>query len=135
MKQPLGESFRFFAEHQISAVGIFHIRMDMLCFGGKIEERTLVASKEIVQILIVSNVQQMPVIQTGSFQLFVVDFEAHGLHDVQTGACGGAGAADVTGVLRNLRFHQHNIQCGHSACPFLRFFSLYHRKSPWQDIF
>ena len=69
-----------------------------------------VAGKKFIQAAVQGDVQQVPVIQPGALQLFVFNGKAHGPHQVQPRARGGAGACNVAGVLRNLRLHQHDVQ-------------------------
>ena len=66
--------------------------------------------KKIVKIFVIGNVEQVPVVQTGAFELAVVDFKSQRFHQMQRSACGGAGTRDVAGVLRNLRLDQYDIQ-------------------------
>ena len=77
------------------------------------EEKQLVAAvplQKLAQALVVCNIQLMPVVQSGAFELAVVNGKAHGLHQVQGRTGAGAGAGDVPRVLRNLRFDQNNVK-------------------------
>lgn len=55
----------------------------------------------------------MPVIQARALELPVVDFKPHRPDQVKPGAGGRAGAGDISGVLRDFRFHQYNVECCH----------------------
>ena len=52
----------------------------------------------------------MPVIQSGTFELAVVDLKAQGADKVKHTAGDGAGAGNVAGVLRDLRADKHEMK-------------------------
>ena len=81
--------------------------MDGFC--GEKEKFAAVFCKKFVERVIIGDVEQMPVIETGALKLFVVDLKAHGAHKVQPCARGGAGARDVAGVLGDLRLDHNDI--------------------------
>ena len=98
------------AEHQIGAVRVLHIRIAAGGLGGEKEAGAAVFGGEILPVVVIGDVQQMPVIQPGPLELAVVHGEAHGADQVQPCAGGGAGAGDVAGVLGDLRFQKYNVQ-------------------------
>lgn len=63
----------------------------------------------------------MPVVESGSFELAVVNGEAHWLDYVQARAGRGAGARDVAGVLRYFRFNENYVQLHFLSSCFVRF--------------
>ena len=52
----------------------------------------------------------MPVIKAGTFELFVVNMKAHRFNKVEPCTGCGAGSGNVSGVLRNLRFNENNVE-------------------------
>ena len=87
--------------------------MNAGAFGGEEEKRAGVLSQKVVKVFIIGDVQKMPIIQARALQLAVVDAKTQRLHQVQARAGGGTGAGNVSGVLRDLRLHQYNVQCWH----------------------
>ena len=77
-----------------------------------------VLSKKRIQVLIVRNVHQMPVIQARTLHGPVGNIKAKGADQVQAAAGGSAGPGNIAGVLRDLRLHQHDIQHGVPSPPF-----------------
>lgn len=57
--------------------------------------------------------EQVPVVKTGSLQLFIVGREAERVDEVQGGPGRGTEARDVASVRRNLWFNQGEMEhCG-----------------------
>ena len=54
--------------------------------------------------------KMLPVIETGAFQLGVIDFEAEWIDQMQGGLGGQAQAANGPGVVGNFRFDQNNLE-------------------------
>ena len=110
IEQQFRQTDGFLAEDEVAVVGIGYIGIGVLCLCGKIVKLSArVLLKKIVERGILGDVEQIPVIQPGTFELFVVDLKAHRFDQVQTGAGSGAGAGDVAGILGNLRLHQYDI--------------------------
>jgi len=66
-KQVFGQALCFLAEHYKTIVGIFNIRICFICFGGKIIHfRIRIFCIEIVDIVIVKNIEIMPIIKPAS---------------------------------------------------------------------
>ena len=108
----LGYAAGLFAEDDLGSGGIGDLAVLLPCLGG--EEEILAAGgllEEVVDRVIVGDVDEVPVVETGAFQIAVGDLEAEGLHQMQTRACGGAGAGDIAGVLRDLRLKKNDVQC------------------------
>ena len=57
-----------------------------------------------------ADVEFVPVIHTGATQLGIVDFEAQRMDEVQHATRHGAHTAYVTGVRRNLRAEQDQVE-------------------------
>ena len=85
--------------------------MPRLC--GKIVEIAAVLPEKIGKTIVIGDVQKMPVIQARALELPVVDFKPHRPDQVKPGAGGRAGAGDISGVLRDFRFRQYNVECCH----------------------
>ena len=69
----------------------------------------------------------MPVVESGSFELAVVNGESHGLDYVQARAGRGAGARDVAGVLRYFGFNENY------GAPYILIANLYAMSPNWSD--
>ena len=68
---------------------------------------------EVREVFVVGDVQFMPVIQPRALQLAVVDGKAERFDEMKRRAGCGAGARDVAGVLRDLRFEQDDVDGFH----------------------
>ena len=68
---------------------------------------------EIIKIFIIGYVKQMPVIETCSFEIFIVYAEAHRLNNVQTCTRCSAGSCNISRILRDFGFNKNNIQFSH----------------------
>lgn len=101
------------AKHQITAVRIGDVGMHMPRLCRKIVEIAAVLPEKIGKTIVIGDVQKMPVIQARALELPVVDFKPHRPDQVKPGAGGRAGAGDISGVLRDFRFHQYNVECCH----------------------
>ena len=109
------EAFRqsggLLAEHDVHRQRIGNFRVSPGSFCCKIvHSRPRIADKEIVQIFVIGDVQQMPVVKTCTLELSVVDGKAHGLDDMKGRTGSRTGSGDVAGVRGNLRFVENNIQ-------------------------
>ena len=82
-QQLFRQASRLFAENQISAIRICQFRVYMGGFGRKIEKRARIAGKKIFKGIILSDIQQMPVIQPRPFELSIINGETHGTHQMQ----------------------------------------------------
>ena len=60
--------------------------------------------------VIIGNIQKMPVIQSGTFELFVIDRKSHRSNQMQPCPCAGTGSCNVSGVLWYLRLKQYNVE-------------------------
>ena len=69
--------------------------------------------KKIVKVIIVGNVEAMPVIKTCSLQLSVINLKAHGTYYVKSTAGRCAGTSDITCVLGYLGFVKDYIYLFH----------------------
>ena len=74
----------------------------------------------MIPIIIVGDIDLVPVIHPGAFKMFICDCKAHGANQVQPAPCGSTGPGNVSGILRNFRLHQHDIQ-RHQEFSIIRF--------------
>ena len=89
-----------------------------LCFGiapGGLGGQTphlahFVLREEVLQIFVVSDIYQIPVIQTGPLDGLFRDVKTQRADQMQVAPGSRTGACDVTAVLRNLRLHQNDIE-------------------------
>ena len=107
----LRQALCFLAEEEIALVVIGNLSIAAGRLGGKQPHlANLVFCKEIGQIFIDPDVQQMPVVQTRPFQLPIGNIKAQGLNQVEPAARSGAGSGDVPGILGDLRLHKDDVQ-------------------------
>lgn len=107
----LGDAARFFAENDVGAVGVAHLAVLVTRLGGK--EEVFAARglcEKVVDTVIIGDVDEIPVVEPGTFEVAIGDLEAEGSHKVEPCARSGTGARDVAGVLRDLRLEQHDVQ-------------------------
>ena len=114
----LRQALRFLSEEQIRAVGVIGL---VVAAGGLGREQAhagrLVLREEIRQILIHAHVDQMPVIESGTLHGLVRNVKAQRLYQMQDAARRSAGARDISGVGRNFRFYQYNMQHTKDSLP------------------
>ena len=72
--------------------------MDVLCLCGKLEEIAAVLAEKIGKTIVIGDVQKMPVVQTRTLELSVVNFEPHGPDQVQPRAGCSTSACNVAGL-------------------------------------
>ena len=99
------------AKNQVAVVRVALLGIDLSSLCGKKEERVIrMLFQKLLCILIIGDVQIVPVVQTGTLEFFVVDGKSHRSYQMQTRSGAGTGARNITGVLGNLRLKQHDIQ-------------------------
>lgn len=107
----LGDTACFFAENDVRAVGVAYVAVLAARLGGKEEVfAALGLCEKVVDAVIVGDVDEIPVVEPGTFEVAVGDLEAEGSHKVEPCARSGTGARDIAGVLRDLRLEQHDVQ-------------------------
>ena len=107
----LGDAARFLAEDDVRAVGVAYFAVLVTRLGGK--EEVFAARglcEKVVDAVIVGDVDEIPVVEPGTFEVAIGDLEAEGSHQMEPCASSGTGARDVAGVLRDLRLEQHDVQ-------------------------
>ncbi len=57
-----------------------------------------------------SDVQKVPVIQTGTFQIAILQRKAKRLYQMKDRSRYCTCSGNIAGILWNLRFHQYNVQ-------------------------
>ena len=90
---------------EVRLVRIGNFRIDAARLGG--EEPAAgagIAGGKILPVLIIGDVEIVPVIKTGPLELGVIDRKAHRFNQMEPGAGRGAGAGDIPRVLRNPGF-------------------------------
>ena len=120
------ETCGFFSEQDMTAVRIGNIRVFVQPFRrGKAHFDAAVLRQIVFKRIIMPDVQQIPVIQSGAFQFFVIDLETHRADQVQAAARNRAGACDIAGILRDFRFDKNDVQHSNSSfCGMHRRFRL-----------
>ena len=109
-KQRLRQTSILAAKYQISPVRVLYIGVALGRLGSKVVVGAVVAGKKVRKAIVIGNVQIMPVVQPGVFELFVVDGKTHGPHQMQTAGGAGTGARHVAGVLGDAGLYQNDIQ-------------------------
>ena len=111
LQKGFGQALRLLAEKQVAAIGKLRLGVAPGGLGGQAPHLThIVSGEEIVQAFVIEDLHQMPVVKTGTADRLFGDVEAQGPDQVQPGAGGGAGAGDISAVLRDLRLHEHHVQ-------------------------
>ena len=102
LEQFFGQALCFLAENEVAVVRIFNIRMSLLCFCRKIVEgSSCIFFKKFLGAVVKCNIEFVPVIKSGSFHLLVRDMKAHRTYKMKSCARCGAGASNISRVLRN----------------------------------
>ena len=71
------DPFCLFSEHQKYVVGVGYVGIYMPPLGGGVIKHAAgISGKKIICVFIISDVEQMPIIQSGALELTVVDLEA-----------------------------------------------------------
>lgn len=109
-EQPFRQAGCFLPEKQITVFRVAYVRMSFLGFCRKKEKISGSTAEKIGKTFIIGNVQKMPVIQPGSFQLSVIYCKAHRAHQMEPSPGGGAGSSYVPGVLGNFGLHQNDVE-------------------------
>ena len=107
----LAESFCFFAEKKPASVTEYCLIVRTGRFGrGQPEIGGIrMASKEIIQAVVNSQIQLIPIIQSCAFDGFFGNVESERADQMQCAARYGAGAGNIAGVGRDFRFNQNNV--------------------------
>lgn len=64
--------------------------------------------KKNVKVRVRIDIQQMPIIQPGTLEVFIFKGESQGFDKVQRTAQCGTGSGNAAGILRDLGFHQNH---------------------------
>lgn len=83
--------------------------MGVAAFSGEKEKITLIFLKKFLYILVVGNIEVLPVIKPRAFKLFIIYFKAHGAHKVEPCSRCGAGSRNVTRILRDLGLDHNDV--------------------------
>ena len=111
LPEPLGKPGGLFAEKQPASILKMGAGVVLGGFGGGQPQVGVgVFRKKVVQAVVHMQVHHGPVVQPRPFDRLFADVEAQGLNEMEAAPGGGAGAGDVAAVLRDLRFHQYNVQ-------------------------
>ena len=85
--------------------------MAFLALGCRKPHDGAVVPREILRKRSVTpDIQQMPVIESGAFQLCIVNLKTHRFHQMQAAPRHCAGSRDIAGILRDFRLDQYDIQ-------------------------
>ena len=110
----LGKTAGLFSEKEEYGSFIPNVGVTARSFRSEaIEIAAGIFVKEIFQIFIICNIELMPVVEPGAFELAVVNGKPHRFDDMQCGAGSGTGARDIAGVLRNFRLMQNDVDVFH----------------------
>ena len=103
-----GRAGGFLAEKEPASVPKLGLGVIPRCLGGgQPKVRNLVFVKEVLYAIIDAQVHHVPIIQPRPLHCPVADVKAQGADQMQAGAGGCRGACNVSGVLRDLGFHQN----------------------------
>ena len=105
-----GKPCGLFAEDEIDGLGIFDLGVVFCRLGGKeVKGIVFMLLHKIGKIFVIGNVEFIPIIKSCALELGFGGSEAHRLDQVQSRACGGAGARDIACVLGDLGFNEYNV--------------------------
>ena len=114
-EQILRQTGIFPPEKEITVIGIGNVGIDLVRFGGEIVKDPIrILFKEIREAVIITDVQQVPVIQSRPLEMLVIQRETIGPYQMQPCPCHRAGPGDIAGIGMNPGFYQHNIEFWHS---------------------
>ena len=83
---------------------------DLSVGGGVKEAGVRIQGLQLVQAVEIADVQGVPIVEAGPFQMLVVHGEAQGADEMEAGAGHRAGPGHVPRVLRDLRFHHDDVK-------------------------
>lgn len=89
---------------------VFYVAVSIYRFCGVVKKLSRIFIEKIRQALVIAYIQEMPVVETRVLKLFVVYWKAHGLDKVKPCSRNGAGAGDISRILRYLRLDKNNIE-------------------------
>ena len=111
MEKLLRQSLVLTSEHEEAVIGINGIAVNSSAFGRKIEEFTIpVLLKKLIKAVVISYVEFVPVVKTGTLQMLVCYLETERSDEVKLCTGNGAGTGNVPRVLRYLRFYEDNVK-------------------------
>ena len=94
----------FLPKHDVIILAIGHIRINMACLRGCHPKPCIgVLFAKIRKIIIISNIQQLPIIQACPLQIFILDGKPQRLNQMQNGIGHRTGACNVSCILGNFR--------------------------------
>ena len=110
--KPIGGAVAFIAKDQTVAIGVFHIPVSLLCTGGKEPEslRSMRAGVKSLPVVVVVQVEAVPVVHPAAPDLFIGYFETEGMNEMEAGTGNRTQPTDVTGVLRDFGIKEDDVQ-------------------------
>ena len=117
LEQVFGQACGLLAKEKVCVVGIIHLGVDVGRFGGEKVVLAVVFLHEIGKIIIICNVEQVPVIEPCALELGIVYGKAHRAYQMKPRSRCGAGASDIACILRNLGLYHDDVKLGHIKSP------------------
>ena len=111
----LGQTGGLLAEEDPAAVVKFRLAVVLRRLGRgepAVRGGLGVLFKEVGEVFVGADLDQMPVVQPRALDGAVGNVEAERLDEVQPRTGRGSGARDVAAILRDLRLNEHDIQHG-----------------------
>jgi hypothetical protein len=105
------DSRRFLAEYKVRIISIRDVGVGMSRLGGEEPKRfTAVGVEESLDGIVMTDIQEMPVIETGTFEFPIAYGESEWMYQMKRSSQGSARPGDIAGVLWYLGFEKHDMQ-------------------------
>ena len=114
LMEPIRGAMAFIAKDEPVAVGIFGIPVGFLCPSGKEPQslRFFRAGLKCFPVVVVVQVEAVPVIHPAAPDLFVGNVETEGMNEMEARVGNRTEPPDVTGVLWDFRIEEDDVQHG-----------------------
>ena len=110
MHKLFGQAPAFPSEDKISIVAVGYLTMTLLRFCGKIEVVSVgMRLLQLGKTVPIVNFTVLPVVQPCTLQHFVACVKPEGTHKMHHASRGSGCAHNISGVLRDFRFHQYYV--------------------------
>ena len=92
-----------------------------MCLGREeVEAFVLVYLQKLREIIVVGDIELVPIVKPGAFKLSVVYFKAHRSYQMKRRAGYGAGSGNVARVLRYFGLDKNEVKISHFMYPFAK---------------
>ena len=112
LQERLGKAFRLLAENEHVARRELDVRVGArrLC-GKEVEVVAAVHGGDFIEVFVVMHLDEVPVVEAGALEVFVVRRKAERLDEMEFDARRRAEAGNVAGVAGDFWFYEYDMQC------------------------